>query len=150
MRVKDEHSHSINTGRCRPTVAKSTLSSHSARIMNTTTSSTKRSTLSSRHATIRMTSAAPVAMACGILRPVFLLMALMALFGFFFELFLMFHHVPCLAVRRFFSGDEGLSDLHDLLLLGFEQGIKFISGLLGDLVELLEQTIALVLTISPS
>ena len=58
----------------------------------------------------------------------------------------MFHHVPCLAVRRFFSGDEGLSDLHDLLLLGFEQGIKFISGLLGDLVELLEQTIALVLT----
>ena len=30
------------------------------------------------------------------------------LFGFFFELFLMFHHVPCLAVRRFFSGDEGL------------------------------------------
>ena len=52
MRVKDEHSHSINTGRCRPTVAKSTLSSHSARIMNTTTSSTKRSTLSSRHATI--------------------------------------------------------------------------------------------------
>ena len=94
MRVKDEHSHSINTGRCRPTVAKSTLSSHSARIMNMTTSSTKRSTLSSRHADNKDDQCR----ACGDgLRHVaagLLVDLVERLLGLFMELFVAFHNSP--------------------------------------------------------
>ncbi len=64
---------------------------------------------------------APVAMACGMLRPVFLLIWLMRLFGF---LFMVFDSYASLIVRDSFG--LKVSDLHDLLLLGLQQGIELV------------------------
>lgn len=73
-----EHTHSVPIGILRLRTAKSTRSSHKPRIMKITTSSANSVGLISRHARISTMSTTAVPIACGMLRPVFLLMASIA------------------------------------------------------------------------
>ena len=72
-----EHTHRVPMGMLRLRAAKSTRNSHSPRIMKITTSSAKSAGLMSRQARMSTMSTTAVPIACGMLRPVFLLIASM-------------------------------------------------------------------------